>query len=1002
MPDFSLSAKVVITEIDARKLKAALNQLKNIKSPIDVKQMQGMADQTKKLAAATAVAQKQTAALQRQYQQMRVAQQQLKNAKSAVDKLSSSTKKASGNVKTLAERMTEIGPRAMAFRVSTIMINGFVNAISDAITFLRELDQIMADIQKISGQSAAQLATMGDQLIDTASMFGLAAAEVAEQFKTIIQAGFKASRAMDIVAQAAMGASATTLNFAKATEILIQTIKVFGEQDAATLFDQIAVAESNAAVTAKDIQEAMKRSAATFKAVNADISDMIGLIASLQETSRRGGPVVGTAFRTINTRLIAGDTATAVKKLGVAVADAEGNLRPMMEVLADLASKFRTLTEEERVQAATVIAGRRQFESFVQILDNVDRAQELSAASAAAHGEAQKRAAIQVETINALLNKLSNAFLKAVKSSEGFIPMISVFKEIVKALTFVLTASDGVVGKFAAMAGSLLLMKGLFKVVSPLLKGAMGGAGGMLVSGGLGTVVGKKAAAKAAAAAAGVAVRPGAGALARGAAAGAGAAGVGAAAGKAAMSVKVLRGSLLGLSALGIATSMVFKDMEGTIGQVGRDTGELATVMGTAFMFGPLIGSVVTLAYSANEAYKAISTYNERSKVMKASMDEFSNKTLRDSEGALVDARAAGDNYTALLLEQSIGYDKAVVRLARDSELAEKALKRITDGIAKFVEETPNQAPTAMELRDIVTTGLTRAGFTDDAIPLLMATGEAMGLIFDASQELNDVVGKFDHSLRGLADKMQLNAEAAQRLEDSINFDKMLRDVLGDTDILKTQNAYIEALHQSALANRIFVNGITDVIAVRRLQAKEELKAADRSLQNQGELFTKSLERFRDSTQKLGGDIDIVDVQELFQKLSDGGRKLPQISTAIEELMNLAGKAGAEGTDKLRSSIIKLVTEFFHLRMETLKNSDAARKNQKDVRDMNFDELNRKIKDSEVARRNEQRRIEKVNSLLEGLSVDTGDFEQLANKAQGSTEEMAKFLGVIEKMKNPI
>ena len=984
MSDFSLSAKIVITEVDASKLKAALNQLKNIKSPLDVKKMQGMADQTKKLAEATALAQKQTAALQRQYQQMRIAQQQLKNAKNAVDKLSSSTKKASGNVKTLAERMKEIGPRAMAFRVSTIMINGFVNAISEAITFLRELDQIMADIQKISGQSSAQLASMGDKLIDIASTYGLAASEVAEQFKTIIQAGFKAARAMDIVGQAAMGAAATTLNFAKATEILIQTIKVFGEQDAATLFDQIAVAESNAAVTAKDIQDAMKRSAATFKAVNADISDMIGLISALQETSRRGGPVVGTAFRTINTRLIAGDTANAVKKLGVAVADAEGNLRPIMDVLADLASRFRSLTEEERVQAATVIAGRRQFESFVQILDNVDRAQELSAASAAAQNEAMKRAAIQVKTINGLLNKLSNAFLKAVKSSEGFIPMISMFKELVSALTAVLTVSDGVVGKFAALAGSLLLMKGLVKVVAPLLKGALVGAGGLLIGGG--------------AAAKGVSAFGGK------AAAGAGAA-AGAAAGKAAVGFTMLHKSLLGMTAVGIAASMFFKDMEGTVGQVGRDFGELGTVMGTAFMLGPIIGSIVTLGSSAIKAKTAVTTFNDRHDAYMKSIKEFGSQTLARTQSALIDARAAGDDYTALLLEQSAAFDMASIRLAKDAELSEKALNRITDGIAKFVEATPKQAPSAMDLREIVTIGLKRAGFKEEEIPILMATGSAMKLIFDASSALTDVIGESAESMRHLEEIMKANAEAAIKAGASMEFiDNMLRNILGSKEILKMQHDYTRALDEAALANRIFVDGITDVIEVRRLQAKQELEFAHESFRNQTDFFNKAVQDFDSSMKDLNVDIDIASVQELFQILSEGSKSSSQKKSIMTEALGrMAAGIDAEGTDKVRKAIHKLLLSFGELDVGRLKKGVAAgRESPKALRDIGFDELNQAMKDSEIARKNEQNRIIKVNHLLEGLSVDTGDFEQLANKAQGSTEEMVKFLGIIEKMENPI
>jgi len=936
MPDFSLSAKVVVTQADVSKLQAALNQLKNIKTPVDSKAMQDTAMQTKALAAATATAQKQTGALVNQYKQMRNAQKQLTTAKNNVKKLGTSTKRAAGNTRDLSERMKEIGPRALAFRVATVMINGFVNAISEALTFLRELDQILADIQKISGQSAAQLAAMGGQLIDTASVFGLAAQEVAEQFKTIVQAGFEAGRAMEVVENAAMGAAATTLSFAQATEILIQTIKVFGEQDAASLFDKIAIAESSAAVTAKDVQDAMKRSAATFDAVNASVSDMIGLISSLQETSRRGGAVVGTAFRTINTRIVAGDTRKAVEKLGIVVADSTGKIRPLIDILGDLSTKFQTLTQDQQVQAATTIAGRRQFESFMQIINNVDRAQEISIKTTEAQGEAMRRAAIQAETINGVLNKLNNAFLKTVTAANSFIPVTEVLKDVAGLLADVLNAADGAVGKFAALAGGILLMKGAVKVIAPLLAS--------MRTGGLGLLGGGKA--------------------------GKGKIGVGGAAGILAVSA--------GMSVL-----------SGTLSKTETDLGHLTKSVadaGTAFIgfaFGPIAGIITALTSSIPKITTAISSAMGRQEAYAKSMEEFGNKTLADTQAALVDARAAGDNYTVSLLEQSAKYSEVVSRLNTDSELASKAVLRIADRIAKFRKSNALKAPSKTEVREMVVGGLQSAGIDKQSAESIALSETNLKKLLETSDELSRVVdGETVTSLDGLVEVMGLLSERSRAAGASVEFvGEMMTNILSDQKMLKTQNDLIRVLEKASLANYIFINGITDAIEIRKLQAKQEVDFANKNIQNQREMFAKSIQDFSRGAAGRGTNLDIAEVQKLFAELSKGGHELPKVSDAIERLGSMAAIAGADGSEALEKAIQKLVTEFLALETTLVKGRSATREFKEAQRDMDFDALAKSLNEVESARKMEQDRIKEMTAFM-------GQAGKLANPISQARREL--------------
>lgn len=936
MPDFSLSAKVVITETDVSKLQTALNKLKGT-AGLDGTKVRAVTTKTKELATATAAAKKQTAALQVEYKKMKVAIRNLQTAKNKMKQLSDATKRGGKNTMDLAERMKEIGPRALAFRVATVLINGFVNSIREAITFLRDMDQILADIQKISGQSSAQLATMGNQLIDTASEFGIAAQDVAEEFKTIIQAGFEAGRAIEIVENAAMGASATTLDFAKATEILIQTIKVFGEMDAASLFDKIAVAESNAAVTAKDIQDAMKRSAATFQAVNATVSDMIGLISSLQETSRRGGAVVGTAFRTINTRIVAGDTRKAVENLGVVVADSTGKIRPLITILGDLAEAFKGLTQDQQVQAATTIAGRRQFESFIQIIKNVDRAQELSVETTNSQGEAMRRVAIQAETINGVLNKLNNAFLKTVTTANQFIPITEIFKDLAKALTGILTVADGAVGKFAAIAGSILLMKGAVKVIGPLLKSVGVGALGLMAGGKGGKGIGKM-------------------------------------------------GAILGVSAGMSVLSGVMGEAESSAGQLTKGIADAGSSL-IGFAFGPVAGFVTTILSATTKTATAIKTYNSQVEAYTGSLKKYNDDQLARDEEALVALEQAGDNVGAALQQHANEVNKASIELFRNADMAARAMAIITESVVEFRKENPTEAPTRRQVQEMVVGGLKGAGVGDEKIALSIASiDKRMRNLFHTSNVLDDALGVVVDDMDELFNAMVSLADGSEAAAVSIRFvSGMLVDILSDQKILTSLNSLGSKIKEADVANQIFVKGITDVIEIRKLQNKLEIELAEKSVKDQRGLFSKSISKFISGAAGRGTMIDTSEVQKLFHEISEGGKSIPNVSEAIKQLGIIAAEAGSKGSDKLKTSIKSLAGDFITLESKMVDGRNAARDYYEAQREIDFDSLAKSLNEVESARKNEQDRIK-------DMAVFMGQAGKLANPISQARIELTNMI----------
>jgi len=1077
MADFKLTAKVLITEatIQAK----ALSRLKNIKINVNAKALNQANTQAQALSKTLQNVSQQANMLNKNMGRTGRASSSVNKVNRSVRQLSQSTAQAAKGGKDMVAMFEEIGRRALAFRVAATFINTFTDSVSDAIQFLRTFDQELTDIAKIGGQSSQELERIGESLLSLASKWGAAAEDTIGQFRTFTQAGFDAAASMKFAEKATIGAAGTTLELNKATELLIQTMKVFGDTEADKVFDKIAVAESSAAVTAADVQDAMKRSAATFRAVNASVDDMIGLISSLQETSRRGGAVVGTAFRTINTRIFAGDTRKEVEKLGVAVTDSTGQLRPLVTVLSDLSLKFKTLTQEEQVQAATLIAGRRQFESFLQIINNVDRAQQISAQTANQQGEAMKRAEMQARTLNGRLNSLRDTFLKMVTGIEEFVPIRDIFKTLISLIDTLIGSFDGALGKVAALSALFIGMRAAVPVFKGLSKvfGRAGGAFGPMLAGGLGL----------------------------------GAGGFGIGKGQQVQnkymsplgiqqtqttvaspytpkydkqgnrqrrpfkqmiaSTKAMNIAALATGASLMIASSVMKDvsdetrnsvestkeriqkLEGMNqteavsneladerrkllsfeAQAAREANESARSMGkqfvdmgatvaTAFAFGSIAGGITAVGLAVSKIANAWSTAADRSEAYRKSLAEFGDKTLAGMEAALVDFRAEGDSVSASLLENAIAFSKAKDKLAKDPEIFNVAGENIANMINQLREQSGGLNITSKDLRQRVETSLAKSGFKSDEIQGLLGDPrifrqfvESAGIeLGKGGNEWTSFVNHVKGELTGLSAR---------------EFTVDLSDIMDTADFVNEMNALHRSLMESEVAMQVFEQGITDSIAIRKLEAEQALKLADQSVMSQKEVFATMIKEFV-NLEDTAGKLDFRSLYEAFEGASGQGRGLPDSEKALTAFKKILLENDIVIEDVIEE-MTGLHSGFLSIEQALVDQRSAIADYYNEIAAIELDATLTKLKDLREEREREQDVVTSLTNAIAGLNIEGGidgvgdafnrlsaaitdgviQLEQTplekelgapAATIPATTEALSDLLGVVHDLKNPI
>lgn len=104
------------------------------------------------------------------------------------------------------------------------------------------------------------------------------------------------------------------------------------------------------------------------------------------------------------------DIEKVLGKIGINIRSTNTEFRSFSEVLDELGDKWVTLDNVSKNAIATAMAGVRQREQFLVLMENLDRAKELEEVSQKSSGTAEKKYASYMETVESAQNRLSNAW----------------------------------------------------------------------------------------------------------------------------------------------------------------------------------------------------------------------------------------------------------------------------------------------------------------------------------------------------------------------------------------------------------------------------------------------------------------------------------------------------------------------------------------------------------------------------------------------------------------
>lgn len=415
-------------------------------------------------------------------------QQNVNDISPGIKKMSEDVDNASESFKELVRQQNSIDQlknRLVSFFSIGSVVQTFRRAVRTAYESVKELDAAMTQAAVVTEFDVGDMWEQLPEYTDRANKLGASVKGAYETTTLFYQQGLNTEQAVQLSIETMKMARIANLDYATATDYMTAALRGFNmELNEASATRVNDVYSELAAITASDTREisiAMTKTASIANSANMELETTAALLSQIIETTREAPETAGTAMKTIIARFqelkkapseigeVDGEIVDvnkiegALRTIGVALRDANGQFRDLDDVFLDIAKKWDSLDTNTQRYIATMAAGSRQQSRFIAMMSDYERTMELVNAANNSAGASQKQFEKTLDSLDAKLNRLKNSwdtFVQGLANS-------SFIKASVSALAFLLNVLNKITDILGAngisdFAITLTLILGIF------------------------------------------------------------------------------------------------------------------------------------------------------------------------------------------------------------------------------------------------------------------------------------------------------------------------------------------------------------------------------------------------------------------------------------------------------------------------------------------------------------------------------------------------------------
>lgn len=236
-------------------------------------------------------------------------------------------------------------------------------------------EQAMSKVKAITNSSNEDMARLNETAQQLGATTQFSATQAAEAMTYLGMAGWKTDQIIAGMPGMLDLAAASGSDLATVADIVSDDLTAFGmsADQAGHMADVMAAASTNANTNVEMMGMTFKYAGAVAGALGYSLED-VSIATGLMANAGIKADQAGTSLRSIMTRLIdpPKDAATALDALGVSAVNADGSVKPFRQTIMELREKFKGLSQSEKAQMASSIAGTEAMSGFLAVVNASD------------------------------------------------------------------------------------------------------------------------------------------------------------------------------------------------------------------------------------------------------------------------------------------------------------------------------------------------------------------------------------------------------------------------------------------------------------------------------------------------------------------------------------------------------------------------------------------------------------------------------------------------------
>lgn len=378
----------------------------------------------------------------------------------------------------LVDKLWDSLKRTAGWQLSSTAIHSFIGAIQTAYNYAQDLNKSLNNIRIVTGYGSDKMAEFAKNANKAAKQLSATTLDYTNASLIYYQQGLDD--------KAVQERSDVTVKMANVTGTAAQTVSdqltavwenfmKDGEHTAEWYADVMTALGAATASSTDEIAEGLEKFAAVADTVGLSYEYATAALTTITAKTRQSADIVGTALKTLFARiegLNLGETlddgttlnkySSALEAVGVNIKNEAGQLKDMDEILDEIGAKWNTIGKDQQIALAQTVAGVRQYNQFIALMDNWDFMQENLQTVAKASGTLEEQNEIYAESWEAAKKRVQAAaegIYQDLLKDDFFIWLTDAFGSV---LEFIDKIIDSLGGLSGVLPGVALLVNKIF------------------------------------------------------------------------------------------------------------------------------------------------------------------------------------------------------------------------------------------------------------------------------------------------------------------------------------------------------------------------------------------------------------------------------------------------------------------------------------------------------------------------------------------------------------